>query len=487
MQQFFLRYFSFFLACFFYCAAFAQNNSVPLKDTVYNTFNEQDVSEPNDSLQQKILNDLLFEAADKGNTDDVLKQLLKGADVNSKTYEGITPLMYAAQNGHLEVAEILIHNGADVNARPADGVTALIAATRFNHEDVIDTLIHYGALMNVKTNDSATALLYASAYGYFIPVDMLVFYGANVNLSAIDGSSPLIIASLFGNKEIVELLLNKGADIYAKDSTGWTALHCAVYNSHIDIVKLLLEKGAAVNQKNKDSYTALAIASETGNSEIAEYLLSHGADVSFKTNDSASAFRLALLNNKIDILKTLKKNGAKKELKPVLNNIRISPIGFDMNNHDFMYSIDAGIHDIKYNIGFDLGYCTRLWANRTLVPIGADTYYQFWETRSLFSLSFEKLFKINTCQDFQQGIFVDAKGVYTYGKYTASKTKPNDLFLFSPCIGYMIFNNSVGAKISYEYLDLKVKDLLPHRINIGFFFTIKIRKYLHAYKEINWL
>lgn len=487
MQQFFLRYFSFFSVCFFYCAAFAQNDSVPQKDTVNNTFHEPGISAPNDSLQKEILNDLLSEAADKGNVDDVLKLLLKGADVNTKTYEGVTPLMYAAQNGHLEVVKILVYNGANVNARPDDGATALIAATRFNHEDVMNYLIRQGAIPDNKTNDSATALIYAAAYGYFIPADMLVFYHANVNLSAKDGSSPLFIASLFGNKEIVELFLNKRANICAKDSSGWTALHCAVYNNHIDIVKLLFEKGAAVNQKNKNGYTALAIASETGNSEIAEYLLKHGADASLKTNDSVSPFRLALLNNKINILKTLKKNGVKKELMPFFNNIRISPIGFDMNNRDFMYSINAGIHDIRYNIGFNFGYCTRLWANRTLIPLDADTYYQFWETRSLLSFNIEKLINIPTCHNFRQGIFVEAKGIYTYGKYRASITKPDDRFFFSPGIGYTIFHKSVGAKISYEYLDLKIKDLLPHRINIGLFFTIKMKKYLQVHKEINWL
>ena len=39
-----------------------------------------------------------------------------GADVNSRTDAGFTPLGYAAQYGHTEIVSLLISKGADINS-----------------------------------------------------------------------------------------------------------------------------------------------------------------------------------------------------------------------------------------------------------------------------------------------------------------------------------------------------------------------------------
>jgi outer membrane protein assembly factor BamB len=73
------------------------------------------------------LNDALLEAARTGNNAQVVALLDKGADVNAKARYDMTPLMFAASNGHLDVARTLVARGAQVNAvdsfykmRPAD-------------------------------------------------------------------------------------------------------------------------------------------------------------------------------------------------------------------------------------------------------------------------------------------------------------------------------------------------------------------------------
>jgi len=485
-MQVFLKYFLAinFILCFA-CGSFAQVDSSGLEDP--HNISSGVFRTANDSISRDSLNNIFLIAADSGNTDEVVKLLLKGADVNYKTPDGVTALMYASQNGHTDIVKILIFNGADVNARPVDGATALIAATKFDHEDVMEYLINHGALIDNVTNDSANALIYAVAYGYFIPADMLIYYKANVNTSCIDGSTPLIIASLHGNKELAELLINKGATIDAADKNGWTAMHAAVFNNYPEIVKLLIEKGATVNQKNNEGYTALSIAAEEGYTDIADFLLKHGADASIETNNNLSPYKLAIIQNRPDIIKTLKNNIVKKEYSPFFNCIQISLVEFNLNNRDFQYGGHIGITDIMNNVSFNLGFNTRLWANRTLVPIDNDSYFQFWERRSFVYLNAEKLFKFHANSNLQKGIFIEGKGIYTFGSYRASNTKPKSTILFSPGIGYSIFNKSVGMKTSVEYLDIKVKDMPRWRYTLSLFFTIQRKRFNKIHKEIDWL
>ena len=61
----------------------------------------------------------LQEAAGLGNIEAVKQHLAAGVDVNGWGDKGneATPLYYAAQSGHKEIAELLIANDADLNLR----------------------------------------------------------------------------------------------------------------------------------------------------------------------------------------------------------------------------------------------------------------------------------------------------------------------------------------------------------------------------------
>ena len=69
-------------------------------------------------------NPLLY-AAEKGQKEIAELLITKGADVNAKDSQGWTLLQHAAINGHKEIAQLLIANGADVNAKDHNGETPL--------------------------------------------------------------------------------------------------------------------------------------------------------------------------------------------------------------------------------------------------------------------------------------------------------------------------------------------------------------------------
>ncbi|MGH9883261.1 MAG: ankyrin repeat domain-containing protein, partial [Pyrinomonadaceae bacterium] len=63
------------------------------------------------------------------------------ADVNAATSNGMTPLMCAAQNGHVEIVSLLVDRGADVYLARNDGATALTLAALHGRHDVVRALV----------------------------------------------------------------------------------------------------------------------------------------------------------------------------------------------------------------------------------------------------------------------------------------------------------------------------------------------------------
>lgn len=56
-----------------------------------------------------------------------------------------TPLMEAAQEGHLDLVKYLLDAQADVHAQTQTGDTALTYACENGHTDVADLLLQFGA------------------------------------------------------------------------------------------------------------------------------------------------------------------------------------------------------------------------------------------------------------------------------------------------------------------------------------------------------
>lgn len=82
-----------------------------------------------------------------GNHYEIAAKLLEmGADVNAVQADGFTPLMGAAQNGNLQMVQLLLAHGADKNARTAKhstqfpDLTARDFAHTANHPEIVALL-----------------------------------------------------------------------------------------------------------------------------------------------------------------------------------------------------------------------------------------------------------------------------------------------------------------------------------------------------------
>ncbi|WP_109434746.1 MULTISPECIES: ankyrin repeat domain-containing protein [Aquimarina] len=94
---------------------------------------------------------------------NVLSLLLdKGANPNTKSTEGATPIMNAVQSNKVEHLNILIENKADLNAKDNRGFTALHRASEMGHQEIVRILLENGADKNVEA-ESHTPLSLAIA------------------------------------------------------------------------------------------------------------------------------------------------------------------------------------------------------------------------------------------------------------------------------------------------------------------------------------
>lgn len=127
--------------------------------------------------EEKNIEELNFElivASWKGDLDQIVELLKKGANVNCVDEYKWTPIHYAILKGNVEVIEELIKNKANINLKDKDGQTELMLAAKKNKIEIIELLIKNGAEVNFKSNKNKTALMFAAEADNFEVVILLI-------------------------------------------------------------------------------------------------------------------------------------------------------------------------------------------------------------------------------------------------------------------------------------------------------------------------
>ncbi len=112
-------------------------------------------------------------------------------NLNSRIANGMSPLMRAAQQGHLAWVEQLIDQGADVTLRNDDQNPALWFACFSNNVALVSRLIGAGADLDNQNVNGATCLIYAASTGKLDVLRTLVEAGADLSLETLDGFTAL--------------------------------------------------------------------------------------------------------------------------------------------------------------------------------------------------------------------------------------------------------------------------------------------------------
>ena len=97
------------------------------------------------SYAAKDANALLTQSSKTGNLEGVCSAIISGADVNTSNKTLSTPLIHAAWNGYVGIADVLIRAGADVNWSNLRGNSALHFSYEREHLDFSLLLLSRGA------------------------------------------------------------------------------------------------------------------------------------------------------------------------------------------------------------------------------------------------------------------------------------------------------------------------------------------------------
>ena len=130
---------------------------------------------------------------------------------------------------------------SDINARTHEGHTALMYAEKNSYTDIVRILKNAGA----KADDIETALI--NTAGMTGRMDMIEYFiqkGANVNAQDYYGHTALIEATIIEDTMIIQYLIEHGADVNLKDNQGATALSVAQHYGYRDVIDLLKKAGA---------------------------------------------------------------------------------------------------------------------------------------------------------------------------------------------------------------------------------------------------
>jgi len=320
-------------------------NNPPANQPQRNAQNEDDVPPPQEPMGG--LTPLLY-AARQGHVEAVTALLESGVDVNQPGADKTTPVMMAVINGHFDLAMHLLERGANPKLATLAGATPLYRVIdlqwapksfypqpnaqrqeKTSYLDLLKALLVRGADPNVRL----LAKLWYTGYGF--------------ELEGVEpaGATPFWRAAEVGDLDAMKLLVAHGADPNIPTNEGVTPLLVAagdgfhgndavqVPYGRMPAVKYLVEEckanvnatdvkgGDSTNtlHTNTRAFTPLHSAAARGDNEMVMYLVSKGARIDMVGKNGVTVADIA--------------NGPRERIQPFPETIKLAmSLGSKFNN-----------------------------------------------------------------------------------------------------------------------------------------------------------
>ena len=280
--------------------------------------------------------------------EEVINLLIKsGADFRAPLKSGFTPLLFAAREGRIGAVRTLLKAGADANVaivteqksggrEPSNGTGALLLAVENGHFELAMMLVKAGA----NPNDLRSG---------FTPLHVLSWVRKPGRGDDLDGQPPPAGSGNLTSLEFARQIIAAGADVNFRltrgesgagklNRNGATPLLLAAKTADLELMKLFVELGADPLTPNADGATPLMAAAglgcyapdeEAGTEaeclEAVTWLLSRAADVNTVDRNGETAMHGAAYKSLPGMVKLLAARGAKMEVWNHKNKYGWSP------------------------------------------------------------------------------------------------------------------------------------------------------------------
>ncbi|MCM8537703.1 MAG: ankyrin repeat domain-containing protein [Lentisphaeraceae bacterium] len=335
------------------------------------------------SIKEKILGETpLMIASRTGNADLVSYLIEKEAKVNFVSPRGYTPLLWAVNEGHTKVADVLIKAGADPRfTHKKTGLTPLVIATRDGRLKIVELLLANGCDPNqavvAKAQDKrnvatgmpplrialenahyelALKLVEAGAdpehrFRGFAALHVITWARRANRGDNLAGMPPPKGSGSLLSLEFAEILLKKykvNPDIVYKgkankrtrlDRDGSTPLMFACHTADVEYAKLLHKYGANLMHKNSSGDTPFTAAVGVGSKtpaeepgtikevfELVDWLLAEGHDVNYINKNNESVIHAAAHKHYAELIPHLIKKGADINIWNTKDKLKHTPL-----------------------------------------------------------------------------------------------------------------------------------------------------------------
>ena len=246
------------------------------------------------------------------------------------SFGGYTPLMYAAQQGHIESGRRLLAAGAQKEDAAADGSTALVIAAFAGRGPFVRFLLEEGADPNAESA-GYSALHVAVLRGDPELAKALLHQGANpsarlkkptfARFAAGDdafnrrwvGATPFWLAAAFHDVDLMHVLVGGGSDLALPNDDGATPLLAAIGTKkdggmvwEPEFRRDIARTGNPYHPTGDEEQTAL---------EATKYVVSLGVDINAVNDGGDTALHRASAKRYVNVAKFLFENGARLDIR----------------------------------------------------------------------------------------------------------------------------------------------------------------------------
>jgi ankyrin repeat protein len=199
--------------------------------------------------------------------------LSRGANINVRSRNDYTPLMFASVYNCADAVKFLLETGADVNAQNARGDTALDLAVETMDLEVIGALHEGGALerKNTRAEEAEEERKISKLAQRLLEHGLIVskkeawwFEEDYDDLFKVNSTEALAKA------------VRNGLNVDLSTDDGWHFFKAAIKNDALDVLKTCIAMGADVNHYKGHGDTPLGAAVLHGNAEAVKILIESG-------------------------------------------------------------------------------------------------------------------------------------------------------------------------------------------------------------------